>query len=122
VNERTLVGAFSDERLDIVRPQVLERNGSRFVDACDFLGWLFPYVAQTQAEMLFPNDLVRAVRRAAGAAVQKEEVRPSFESLRAALRGWFDKGLCDLPPSLSDRVREDLWPYAMGSAISGAEG
>lgn len=110
VNERTLVGAFSDERLAMVRPKVLDRDGSRLVDASDFLGWLSQYVAQTQAEIPFPNDLVRAVRRAAGAAVKKEEVPPSFDSLTAALSGWFDKGLSDLPPSLSDRVREDLWP------------
>jgi hypothetical protein len=109
-NERTLTGAFSDARLTIERPMTFEREGLRYVDAEGFLDWLSQYIAQTQAEIPFPNELASEVRRSkAGAAASQPPIASQeFESLTLALDGWFDKNLDDLPVAVRQRVERDF--------------
>ena len=86
-NERTLIGAFSDARLNIERPMTFERDGFRYVEATAFLDWLSQYIAQTQAGIAFPNDLAREVRHAKAQAASSRTATASeeFESLTLAL-------------------------------------
>lgn len=109
-DERTLIGAFHDDRLVIVRPKVLERDDGSFVEARDFLSWLSQYIAQTQAEIPFPFNLTRAVKNATGATLEHSMVPTGFESLTAALGGWFDQPLADLPDAQRRRVEQDFRP------------
>jgi len=110
VSEETLRAAFADQQLKIVRPEVMDRAGDQVVEARAFLWWVSLYLAQTKADVPFPVDLIREVWAAAGAGESQVVVRSCFSSLAAALDGWFDKPLCDLPQDLSDRVRRELWP------------
>lgn len=58
-NERTLLGAFNDGRLQIERPITVERDGVYFVDAGAFLDWLSTYLSGDQSGLSFPNELTR---------------------------------------------------------------
>lgn len=110
-NERTLIGAFSDDRLNIERPMTIERDGSHFVDASAFLTWLSQYIAQTQAKIAFPNDLVREVRnaKAEAASSRTEAADTEFVSLTLALEAWFDQPRDALPDELSQRVQKEFF-------------
>lgn len=70
VNERTLIGALSDTRLALVRPEIIERDDGRFVEARDFLRWLREYSSRLSA-FQFPDDLAQAVMKAADACTPK---------------------------------------------------
>ncbi len=118
-NEKTLVGAFSDEQLRIVRPEVVRRAGDRVVEARAFLWWVSLYLAQTQTDIPFPVDLVPEVWNAAVAAESQAGFRPCFSSLAATLDGWFDQPLCNLPQEASDRVTRQLWPLPWDSLSVG---
>lgn len=110
VNERTLIDAFDDARLTIERPVPFERDGDCYVDVEGFLGWLSQYIAQTQAEITFPNELVSEVKRAkAKAAASPPMASQEFESLTLAFEHWFDKNLGDLPETLRQRVERDFF-------------
>jgi hypothetical protein len=98
-NEEIIAEAFRDDRFPHLRPKVLERDGGRFVEAEEFLGWLCQWICQTQATAPFPDDLLRAVRNARR-AISQEFVAPGFESLTVALEGWFDQPLSELPDAL----------------------
>jgi hypothetical protein len=113
VNERTLIGAFGNDRYSIERPMTFERDGFRYVDAEGFLTWLSQYISLTQAvEIAFPNELARKVREAKAktAALRPPVASQEFESLTLALDGWFDKKLDDLPNTLRQRVERDFFP------------
>lgn len=109
-NERTLLGAFSDTRLNIAKPATMERDGFYFVDAAGFLDWLSQYICLTQAAIAFPSELVIAVRKALGTAEIERSHRPpkAFESLTLALENRFDKSLDELPDALRCRVEQEL--------------
>ena len=80
----------------------IERDGSHFVDASAFLTWLSQYIAQTQAKIAFPNDLVREVRNAKAEAASSRiaTTNKEFESLTLALEAWFDQPRDALPYKL----------------------
>ncbi|MGQ0444981.1 MAG: hypothetical protein ACT4O2_07620, partial [Beijerinckiaceae bacterium] len=88
----------------------MERDNDAFVEAHDFLCWLSQYLAQTQAKIPFPNNLIRAVKDSIGEPVEHSKVPPSFESLSAALGESFDSPLAELPDALRQRVERDLFP------------
>ncbi len=113
-NERTLIGAFGDTRLNIAKPMTFERDDFRYVDAAGFLTWLSQYICRTQAKIEFPDGLVTAVRIALAKAEAERPPRPpkEFESLTLALEEQFDKPLDALPDELRHRVeREFLVPW-----------
>lgn len=113
-NERTLIGAFGDTRLNIAKPMTFERDGFRYVDAAGFLTWLSQYVCRTQSKIKFPDELVTAVRMALAKAEAERPPRPpkEFESLTLALEEHFDKPLDALPAELRHRVeQESLVPW-----------
>jgi hypothetical protein len=102
-NERTLIGALSPGRSNVVLPRILKRDDGLFVEAHEFLGWLSRYVAEDKG-FPFPNDLARAVSEAPGSSAGRWSAQASFESLSAALEGWFEKPLAELPGPLRSRV------------------
>lgn len=111
LNEVTLLGAINDARLTIERPDMFDRDGVCYVNATGFLGWLAQYIAQTQAqEIVFPNELASAVRKAKAKATVslQPNAEEEFESLVLALEGWFDKKIKDLPRAKQQRVERDL--------------
>lgn len=108
VNEQTLIGAFDDARLTIERPMTFESDGFRYVDAEGFLGWLSQYIAQTQAEIAFPNELTREVKRAKAKASQPPIASQEFESLTLVFNDWFDKNLDELPIALRQRAEREF--------------
>lgn len=110
-NERTLLGAFWNDRLTIERPMTFERDGFRYVDAEGFLDWLSQYIAQTQAKITFPNVLASEVKlaKAKAAATQPPAASLEFESLTLALDDWFDKNLDDLPEAIRLRIERDFF-------------
>ncbi len=109
-NERTLIGAFSDKRIIIHRPDLLNRDDVHFVDAELFLDWLVQYLTLTQCDMPLPVDLFVAVQAPLANAGEVIPVLPKkpFESLTLALDGWFDKSLDELPFALRQRVEKEL--------------
>lgn len=109
-NERTLIGAFSDVRLMIEQPMTFARDGIHYVEASAFLTWLSQYIAQTQAGIEFPNDLVREVRQAKAKASSSRiaAANQEFESLTLALEAWFDRPRDALPDELSYRVQKEF--------------
>lgn len=109
-NERTLLSEFSQDHYTEAHPRLSVRDDGRYVEAHEFLKWLSQYVAQSQATIPFPNDLARAVKDTAGAPVEHSMVPPSFESLTAALEGWFDKPKDGLPDKQRHRVEVDFFP------------
>lgn len=111
-NERMLIGAVSDARLNIEQPMTFERDGFRYIDASAFLTWLSQYIAQTQAEIAFPDDLAREVRhaKAQAASSRPAPANKEFESLTLALEAWFDQALDALPDKLRRRVEEEFLP------------
>ncbi len=110
-NERTLLGAFSDDRLQIERPMTFERGGVHYVDASAFLGWLSQYLSCDQSGIPFPSELTRQVRMAlaksAAAAVSPVN---GFVSLTLVLEDWFERPLADLPAALCQRVEQEFFP------------
>lgn len=108
-DEKTLLGAFHDDRLAMIRPRLLRREDGSFVEARKFLTWLSRYVAEIDATVPFPFDLARAVSDAAGASAESG-VTGGFESLEVALEGWFDRPVAELPEALRQRVEEDFFP------------
>lgn len=111
-NERTLIGAFSDNRLQLEQPMTFERDGFHSVEASAFLTWLSQYIALTQAKIAFPDDLSRAVRNAKAQAAASRPVPASkeFESLTLALDAWFDCPRDALPDQLRGRVEQEFLP------------
>lgn len=111
-NERTLIGAFSDNRLQLEQPMTFERDGFHSVEASAFLTWLSQYIALTQAKIAFPDDLSRAVRDAKAQAAASSPVSASkeFESLTLALEAWFDCPRDALPDQLRSRVEQEFLP------------
>ncbi len=109
-NERMLIGAFSDARLNIEQPMTFERDGFRYVDASAFLSWLSQYIAQTQAKIAFPDDLARDVRNAKALAASSSMATAGteFESLTLALDAWFDRPSDALPDKLRHRMEQDF--------------
>lgn len=112
-NERTLIGVFSDARLNIAKPITFERDGCRYVDAAGFLEWLSQYVCRTQSKIEFSNELVSAVRVALekADAERAPNTPKEFVSLTLALEDWFDKSLNQLPDTLRLRVENDFFPF-----------
>jgi hypothetical protein len=110
VNERTLIGAFGGDRLNIAKPITFERDGFRYVDAAGFLTWLSEYLCRTQAKIEFPDELFNAVRVAlAKAGAERPPSAPEeFESLALALEEQFDKPLDALPDELRHRVDQEF--------------
>ena len=111
-NERTLLGAFGDNRSTIEGPITFERDGFRYVEATGFLNWLAQYIAQTQLKITFPNELGRklSIAKAKAAASRPAVTIHEFQSLTLALEGWFDKNLDDLPINLRKRVESEFFP------------
>ncbi|GEM_PF-1010386 len=109
-NERTLIGAFGDARLNIAKPMTFERDSFRYVDAGAFLTWLSQYISRTQSKIEFPDELVIAVRNALAKAEAERPPSPpkEFESLTLALEEQFDKPLDALPDELRHRVEQDF--------------
>lgn len=105
-NERALLGAFHDAQSLIRRPFVTQRDDDRFVDAREFLEWLFQYTADTSASIPFPQELAITLKKATGASVEQVTTWSSFESIAAALDGWFDKPPAELPGILRERVQQ----------------
>jgi hypothetical protein len=103
VNEKTLIGALSPGRSNAVLPRILKRDDGLFVEAHEFLAWLSRYVADDKG-FPFPKDLARAVSEAPGSSAGRSSAQASFESLSAALEGWFDKPVSELPDPLRNRV------------------
>lgn len=110
VNERTLFVGFNREHQASPHPWLLKRDDGRYVEAHEFLKWLSGYVAQRRTTILFPDDLDSAVRVATAAPVERSLTSQSFESLVAALEGWFDRPLAELPEVLRQRVERDFFP------------
>jgi hypothetical protein len=116
LNERTLIGAFSEVRLKKEQPMTFERDGFHYVDAEFFLDWLSKYIAQTQAKIPFPNELASEVRKAKATAAASHSpiAGQNFESLTLALEGWFDRPSDALPDQLRRRMEQDFvvpWDY-----------
>jgi hypothetical protein len=111
-NERTLIGAFSDDRLAIERPKTFERDGFRYVEAGGFLDWLSQYITQTKAKITFPKELASGVRnsKALAAASQTSITSQEFQSLTLPLEDWFDRERNDLPEALRKRVEFEFFP------------
>lgn len=107
-NERILLSEFSQDHYTEAHPRLLVRDDGRFVEAHEFLNWLSQYITQTQSEIPFPKDLIRAVRDAVGPPVARRLA--SFESLSVALEGYFDKPLDELPNAQRERVECDFFP------------
>lgn len=122
LNERTLIGAFQDERLALERPLTFEHDGFRYVDAEGFLAWLSQYITRTQAtEIAFPNELASEVRRAKAkaAASQLPAASQEFDSLSLALGDWFDRNLDDLPLELRQRTEREFCPIPWDQLSAG---
>lgn len=117
VNEKTLMGALGDARSNIRKPMAFERDGFRYVDAAGFLEWLSQYICQTQAKIVFPDELIDQVRiaLAKAAAARPPQHPPAFESLTLALEGAFDKLLDALPVVLRQRVEKEFFPMPWDS-------
>ncbi len=115
-NERTLLGAFNDDRLQIERPITVERDGVHFVDAGAFLDWLSTYLSGDQPGMSFPNELTRLVRTAlAKSAAEAASYPNGFESLTLALENHFETSLDQLPVALRQRVEREFFPMPWDS-------
>jgi len=112
VDERTLIGAFGNDRLPIEQPMTFERDGFYYVEAEGFLNWLSKYIEQTQSKITFPEALAREVKMAKikAATSKKSGTSQEFKSLKLALDGWFNKKLSDLPSDLRQRVEQDFVP------------
>lgn len=122
LNERTLIGALGDTRLNIPMPTAFERDGFCYVDAAEFLEWLSQYICLSQSEIEFPNELASRVRIAMSkAAAERRPQGPKpFESLTLALEGWFDKHLDALPAAVRQRVEREFSPMPWDSLIGDA--
>ena len=120
VNERTLIGALGDVRLTIPKPTGFERDGFDYVDASEFLAWLWQYIGLTQAKLEFPNELNYQVRIAVAKAAAERPplLTQPFVSLTLALEGEFDKSLDALPDSLRQRVEKEFFPIPWDSISS----
>lgn len=116
-NEKTLIGAFGNSRYTMPRPDLLDRDGFRFVDAGLFLEWLAQYLTLTQCGIAFPDELVRAVRAALDAAPAPPAgaSKKQFESLTLALDGRFEMKLDELPVALRQRVEKECFPMPWDS-------
>ena len=113
VNERELIGAAKDARLNIELPKKYSRDGCNFVEAENFLRWLDRYIAQTGSEgIAFPEELENLVKVRKLEAAASHPSKKEFESLTQALEGWFDKKLEELPEDLRQRVDAEIghWP------------
>ena len=110
-NERTLLGAFNDPRLQVERPMTVERDGVHFVDAGVFLDWLSKYLPGDQSGISFPKALNCLVRTAlAKSAVEAASSANEFESLTLALENRFETPLDQLPVALRQRVEREFSP------------
>jgi hypothetical protein len=98
---------FSDGPDGIPWLRVFDRNGTLFVRASEFLAWLAQYICLSQSEIAYPTELARAVRTAIAAKPLRTPMEGPFESLTAALDGWFAQPLADLPEELRNRVERD---------------
>ena len=107
-NERTLLSEFNQDHYTEANLQLLVRDDGRYVEAREFLNWLTQHISLTQSPIPFPNDLIRAVRRAAIPPVVR--MPASFESLTVALDVWFDKPQDELPDEQRYRVETDFFP------------
>ena len=115
-NERTLLGAFSDDRFQIERPITVERDGVHFLEAGAFLDWLSTYLAGDQSGIAFPNELNCLVRTAlAKSAAEAVSSANGFESLTLALESHFETPLDQLPVALRQRVERELFPMPWDS-------
>ncbi len=115
-NERTLLGAFNDDRLQIERPITVERDGVHFVDAGAFLDWLSTYLSGDQPGVSFPNELTRLVRMAlAKSAAEVASSADGFESLTLVLENLFETPLDQLPVALRQRVEREFFPMPWDS-------
>lgn len=118
LNERTLLGAFNDDRLTIERPRTLfverlgtfDGDGFIYVEAEGFVNWLRQYITLTLAtEIPSPDELERAAQKVYyRAAAHPSATSEAFESLTLALEGQFDKPLEELPEALRGLVERDL--------------
>ncbi len=113
-NEKTLIGAFGDQRLSLKRPVTLDRDGFQYVEAESFLAWLAQYLAWTQTKITFPDELMSKVRiaKAEAAASRPPVAEQDFVSLTGALDDWFEKELDDLPEFLRERVEKEFFPFS----------
>jgi hypothetical protein len=114
VNEKTLIGAFGDQRLALKRPMTVDRDGFQYVEDESFLDWLAQYLAWTQTKIAFPDELMSKVRiaQAEVAASRPPVAEQDFVSLTGALDDWFEKELDDLPESLRERVKKEFFPFS----------
>lgn len=104
-NERTLISEFGPAHYTEAHPRLLVRDDGRYVDAHEFLKWLYEHIAQRRSAIQFPDDLARAVR----SAIRSPNTQTDFESLAIALEGHFDKKLDELPNALRERIQRDFF-------------
>lgn len=112
-NERNLIGALGDGRLALELPLSLERDGFKYVEAEGFLSWLSQYIALTEAEIPFPDELMAQVKKskAEAAASQLQASDQEIKSLTQALEDCFENNLDELPEPLRKRVEEEFFPH-----------
>ena len=107
--ERGLLSEFSPDRITEAHPRILERDGVRFVEAHEFLNWLWIYANSGHLGAVhFPHSLARAVSGATNQTLAGETT--PFQSLTLALEAWFDKPMDELPVALQLRVRNEFSP------------
>ena len=110
VNERTLLSAFHDPRLVILRPRILKRDDGCFVEARGFLVWLHRYLDQAETAIEFPDEIARALTDPLCASVEGSVGPRKFVLPTVALEERFDRPLDEMPASLRERVDEVLFP------------
>ncbi|MES9831154.1 MAG: hypothetical protein ABW139_02840 [Candidatus Thiodiazotropha sp. DIVDIV] len=108
INERRLLTARTRDIPDVTRPRTVERDGNRYVEASEFLGWFAQYLAHTRTNLHFPDELARQIEEETTSCAI--ESRQEFESLALALKGSFRPRLKNLPENLRLRVDCDLYP------------
>lgn len=130
-NERNIVAAVHDRRNGETVPLIIRRGSGHadedsahehFVTARAFLTWVNQHLCTTNPGIRLPDDLISAVKRT-HAMQCPAEIPKAFESLAAALSGWFDKPLSDIPPEKLKVLKETdehlylLWDHLEKSKI-----
>ena len=121
-NERSLLSEFSQDHYGESHPRVLRRDGIRFVEAHEFMGWLSQFVAQTQSEINFPDALASALRSASKRPGTARTAGSSFQSLTRGLQEWFDRPLAVPAPTAGDLALRETRVAALRREIDAMNG
>ena len=106
-DERSILAALNQAHPHVKSPQIVVREGTRFVRAREFIRWLDEYGTAIQSRFHTPNELIRQMRNALAVAVPPTDA--GFQSLEKALEGWFDRPLDELPDDKRQRIDKEFF-------------